>query len=32
MIKDEEERRGLAVKIVLSILSFNIYQLMGGKI
>ena len=25
-------RRGLAIKIVLSILAFNIYQLMGGKI
>jgi hypothetical protein len=24
--------RGLAIKIVLSILAFNIYQLMGGKI
>jgi hypothetical protein len=23
-------RRGLAVKITLSILSFNIYQIMGG--
>ena len=25
-------RRGLAINIVLSILAFNIYQLMGGKI
>jgi hypothetical protein len=31
-IKVYKSQRGLAVKIVLSILSFNIYQLMGGKI